>query len=70
MDVKNEVERAEGLHKPLHSYHEAYAVIKEELDEFWEEVRKKEQYRNQDAMRNELIQIAAMCVRTIYNLDL
>lgn len=70
LDVKNEVEHAESLHGPMHSYHEAYAVILEELDEFWEEVRKKEQYRNENAMRQELIQVAAMCVRTIYNLDL
>lgn len=67
LDIGIEVERAEGLHAPLNSMHEAYAVILEELDEFWEEVRKKSGERNHVNARTELIQTAAMCVRTILN---
>jgi hypothetical protein len=65
--VGTEVARAEGLHAPLNSHHEAYAVILEELDEYWDEVRKKASKRDLKAMRTELIQTAAMCVRAILN---
>ena len=66
-EVVDEVMRAEEMHNPLNSHHEAYAVILEELDEYWEEVRKKRDERDSKAMRTELIQTAAMCVRTILN---
>lgn len=65
--VGDEVRRAEGLHSPINSLHEGYAVILEELDEFWEEVRKKREERDLGAVREELVQTAAMCVRTAVN---
>ena len=65
--VAMEVDRAERLHAPLNSHHEAYAVILEELDEYWDEVKKKTEARDAEAMRTELIQTAAMCVRAILN---
>lgn len=70
LEAGNECIRSGGLYGPLHSEHEAYAVISEELDEFWEEVRKKRQVRSPEAMRKELIQVAAMAIRTIYDLKL
>ena len=45
------------------SGHEAYAVIREELEEYWEHV-KADTYMTPGA-KKELIQIAAMCVRAI-----
>lgn len=66
--VSNEVLRAEGMHKPINSLHEGYAVIQEELDEFWDEVRKKSKDRHQADWITELVQTAAMCVRTIHNI--
>jgi hypothetical protein len=54
----------------LHSAHEAYGVLAEELAEFFDEVRKSPRHRNNDAMRRELIQIAAMAMRTIIDLGL
>lgn len=68
--VAAEHERATRLHAPLNSAHEAYAVILEELDEFWDEVRKKRANRSLDAMGTELVQIAAMCCRAYYDLQL
>ena len=68
--VAAEHERATRLHASLNSAHEAYAVILEELDEFWEEVRKQRANRNLDAMGTELVQIAAMCCRAYYDLGL
>ena len=64
-EIGNEVVRAESLHAPLHSHHEAYAVIWEELEEYWREVRKRSERRDPAAMRKELIHTAAVCVRTL-----
>lgn len=65
-----EVRSAVQKHASLNSAHEAYAVILEELDEFWDEVKLRREQRDPQAMRNELIQTAAMCVRTIIDLGL
>lgn len=65
--IVNEVERAEQLHKPINSLHEGYAVIAEEMDEFWDQVKLRSEKRDPVAVRTELIQTAAMCVRTILN---
>jgi hypothetical protein len=62
--VSEEYSRAAKQHRPINSVHEGYAVILEELDEFWEEVRKKRERRSKEDMRKELVQIAAMCWRT------
>lgn len=68
--VAAELERARSQHAPLNSGHEAYAVILEELDEFKAEVWKKRRERNPAAMRTELIQLAAMAIRAIEDLEL
>lgn len=62
--VKKELERARVAHPPINSLHEGYSVILEELDEFWEEVKKKNSNREPLKLLNELIQVAAMCERT------
>lgn len=67
-DIGVELQKARRHHPPLNSDHEAYAVIKEELDEYWEEVRKVSNMRDREAMRAELVQTAAMCVRAIVDL--
>ena len=64
-EIAIEVSRAESLHAPINSVHEGYSVILEELDEFWEQVRLKRADRNPERMRRELIETAAMCIRTI-----
>src|SRR5688572_9811957 len=59
--VADELQRARAKFGPMASTHEAYAVIKEEFDEFWDEMRKKNpDFSN---MRDELIQVAAMAIR-------
>ena len=68
--VRKEMERAISMHGPLQSAHEAYGVINEEFEEFWDEVKKKRHNRNKKMMREELIQTAAMCCRAIYDLKL
>lgn len=69
-DVAHEYVRAMGRYPPLHSAHEAYAVILEELQEFWDWVRQQDARRNPMAMRQELMQVAAMCLRAVMDLGL
>ncbi len=61
MDAVAELQYARSLHPAYHSGHEGYAVILEELDELWEEVRKRHQ--DKVAMRREAIQVAATALR-------
>lgn len=68
--VGSELERARLEHAPMASAHEAFAVILEELDEFKLEVWKKRSERDLVAMRAELIQLAAMAVRAVEDLEL
>lgn len=65
--VEDEVQHAMNKHGSMNSPHEGFAVIKEELDELWEEI-KKDNGRSEAAM-TEATQIAAMAVRYIYDLD-
>ncbi|MEN6567173.1 MAG: hypothetical protein ABFC57_12835 [Veillonellales bacterium] len=60
-EVIEELEKAIKNHVPMNSAHEGYAVIKEELDELWDEVKK----RNPDPelLRMEARQVAAMGIR-------
>lgn len=61
--VLRELEEAQQKFRPIVSPHEGYAIIGEEFDEFWDEVKLKNNSKSK--MRMELIQVAAMCVRTI-----
>lgn len=69
-DVCDELKRARSKHCTLNSAHEAYAVILEELDEYWEQVRLRRQDRDRAKMRLELVQIGAMAIRAISDLNL
>lgn len=67
--VQEEVIRACGKHPtPIHSLHEGHSIIREEFDEFWDEV--KAQKPDAEAIKMELIQTAAMCVRTLLEVPL
>lgn len=66
--VAAELGRADETFGPLHSPHQACAVIFEELCELWFEVMRR--FRSGPAMLKELTQIAAMCQRAAENLDL
>lgn len=62
--VKQELARARSIHsRPLNSLHEGAAVLREEFEEFWEEVRKRGQKRNPIAIAEELVQVAAVAQR-------
>lgn len=75
--VKNELVRARAKHPSImHSTHEAYGIILEEVDEFWDLC--KQQYPKDEffikefksSMLKELVQVAAMCQKAAEDLDL
>jgi hypothetical protein len=67
--VAAELARAYEKHKRgIYSAHEGYAVIKEELDEAWDEI--KSQHHDKAKLLAELVQVAAMCQRTAEDLKL
>ncbi len=59
--VAAEIAKARAKHRGIYSMHEGYAVILEELDELWDEIRA--QKVNRDKVLKELVQVAAMCQR-------
>lgn len=68
-EVYAEANTATLLHPPMHSLHEGFAVLLEEIDELKAEVWKnprKHLERNALA-RKEAIQVAAMAVRIIHD---
>jgi hypothetical protein len=70
MQVADELAVAQSKHPALHSAHEGFAVILEEVDELKAEVWKRGSARDLEAMRRELVQVAAMCARMAIDLDL
>ena len=69
LEIVHEAHRAGSLFPPMHSPHEAEAVIREEFDEYWDEVKKhntsKPDRDTRPRQREELIQLAAMCMRAL-----
>ena len=62
-DVILELSRARKNFPPFNTAHEGYAVLYEEVDELWEEVKKNPAKRDYVKMRAEAIQVAAMAIR-------
>jgi len=62
-DVIEEYEKAVATNGPFSSAHEGYAVLLEEMDELWDEVKKKQSERDPEKMYHEAKQIAAMGIR-------
>jgi hypothetical protein len=58
--VQKELSRAYAMHGPVTSLHEGYAIILEELDEAWDEIKKKTSKRDMNNLLLEFIQIGAM----------
>lgn len=63
-DVMTEVLRAKSMFPTdFVNQHEGYAVILEEMDELWDEVKKNQKVYDLKEQRKEAIQIAAMAIR-------
>lgn len=68
MQAVQECEDATEKFAPFHSAHEGYAVLKEEVDELWEVVKRNQSTINRkQQMRKEAIQVAAMAIRLIHD---
>lgn len=68
-DIEIEFYNATRKFGSFHNAHEGYAVLLEEIDELWENV-KLNQYNNPDRLKKikeEAIQVAAMAIRLIYD---
>lgn len=69
-DIANEVlaelARANAKFPPFSSSHEGYAVILEELDELWDNIKTNALWTNQ---RKEAIQVAAMVIKYVKYID-
>lgn len=60
-EIYEECRRAQEKFPKFNSAHEARAVIEEEFDELWEEIKKKD--RDITAMKKEAVQLGAMALR-------
>ena len=65
-EATQEVFRARETFPVFNSHHEGIAVIREEFDELWTEVKKRDQ--DKDAMRKEAKHLAAMALRFMVDL--
>jgi hypothetical protein len=61
--VGDELLAAVTMHGPMKSAHEGYAVLLEEVDELWDEVKKNDRTRCKRKMFAEAKQVAAMGLR-------
>lgn len=67
--TKDEVIRAKKMFPSnFVNQHEAYAVILEEIDELWDEIKKDQKVYDLDAQRKEATQCAAMLFRLLTEL--
>jgi archaellum component FlaC len=57
--IKNEFNFASSKFPPFNSPHEGYAILLEEVDEMWDEIKRNRHIQ----AREECIQVAAMALR-------
>lgn len=62
--VEKELGKAREKHGKQINVHEGYAILLEEVDEFWEHVRAKPEKRNYEELLDELVQIASCAQKT------
>lgn len=65
--VGHEFEHAESKFPPFASAHEGYAIIKEEVDELWDEIKNNKTSTEYERCK-EAMQVAAMALRYIVDL--
>ena len=63
VEITIEIKKSRDAHGLFMGSHEGYAVILEEVEELWDEVKKKD--RNFENMKKECIQIAAMAIMAV-----
>jgi hypothetical protein len=68
VDAEMEAVQSRDDNGPMHSLHEAYAVLLEEVDELWQHVKTNPKRRDAQAIYRELVQIAAVAACTAVEL--
>lgn len=63
IEMVGEVARAKSMWPPFNSAHEGYAVLAEEVDELWDEVKVNQKKRDLTKMKQEAKQVGAMAIR-------
>jgi hypothetical protein len=67
-DAVEELLQASKDHPSFRSEHEGYAIMLEEVDELWDEVKKRPSKRNVNRLRAEAKQVAATALRFMVDL--
>lgn len=65
--IAEAAQKAVDAHGNFVNIHEVYGVLAEEVDEFFQEVKAK--FHHPDAIRAELLDIAAVCAKAIEQID-
>lgn len=65
IEVLTELRKAMNKFPKFNSAHEGYAVILEEVDEAWAEIKKNDFKR----AREEMIQVGAMAIRWLHDVE-
>ena len=68
--IKNEYQTAIKCNgNKFNSLHEGYAVLLEEVEELWDEIKKKDRFRDYPNMIIESAQIASMAIKMIHTIN-
>lgn len=68
-EIKEEARRARSKFPAFNSGHEGFAVLLEEVDELWDEIKSAKGGTWNNSMREEAIQVAAMAVQFVLDLQ-
>jgi NTP pyrophosphatase (non-canonical NTP hydrolase) len=68
LDIEIEALKATEKYPPFHTAHEGFAVLLEEVNELWDEVKVKQGKRDKAKLRKEAVQVAAMALRFIIDI--
>jgi len=68
-EVHVEASEARMKFHSYHSMHEGYAVLLEEMDELWEEIKNPQEARDLHKIRKELVQVASVAVLFLYDFE-
>ena len=67
--ISKEYDRAISLFSDFKSPHEGYAILLEEVEELWDEIKHDKKPGAYDRMRTEATQVGAMALRFLVMLD-
>lgn len=64
--ISDEIARAQAIRDKYNNFHEASAVIREEYEELWDEIKMK--YHDVEKIRYEAVHLAATTLRLLIEL--